>query len=142
MLIKKCANNLLVLIILFVCTFLCSQKMQAQVVWEDHTKEVYHYLSRMAQKGFIDFDDNIRPISRKYIGNCLDTLLQKTTLLSITEKKELSFYCQEYGNEISSNEVRKQREEGEKYDQYVRTMDDRYLRMKVANRNQFKFDSF
>ena len=103
MLIKKCANNLLVLIILFVCTFLCSQKMQAQVVWEDHTKEVYHYLSRMAQKGFIDFDDNIRPISRKYIGNCLDTLLQKTTLLSITEKKELSFYCQEYGNEISSN---------------------------------------
>lgn len=41
------------------------------------------------------------------------------------------------GKDISSSEVRKQTEDGEKYDQYVRTMDDRYLRMKVANRNQW-----
>ncbi len=41
------------------------------------------------------------------------------------------------GKEISSSEVRKKAEDGERYDQYVRTMDDRYLRMKVANRNQW-----
>ena len=41
------------------------------------------------------------------------------------------------GKEISSSEVKKRAEDGERYDQYVRTMDDRYLRMKVTNRNQW-----
>jgi len=39
--------------------------------------------------------------------------------------------------EISANAVRKQTQEGDQYQQYVSTMDDRYLRMKVANRNQW-----
>jgi len=41
------------------------------------------------------------------------------------------------GKENSSSEVRRQTEDGERYDQNVRTMDDRFLRMKVANRNQW-----
>lgn len=75
-------------------------KLHAQVVWEDHTKEVYNYLARMAQKGFIVFDDNIRPLSRKYIADCLDSLSHKTQLDPV-EKKELAFYFREYGNEIA-----------------------------------------
>ena len=64
-------------------------KLGAQVVWENHSKEVYNYLSRMAQKGLIDFDDNIRPLSRKYIANCLDSLAHKSASLSLVENKEL-----------------------------------------------------
>lgn len=73
----------------------------AQAVWEYHGKEVYNYLSRMAQKGLVVFDDNIRPLSRKYLADCLDTLSLHSTELSITERKELDFYRQEYGIESS-----------------------------------------
>jgi hypothetical protein len=74
---------------------------KAQVVWENHRKEVYNYLSRMAQKGSVKFDDNIRPLSRKYIADCLDSLLHKAALLTVVERKELTFYSQEYGYEIA-----------------------------------------
>ena len=102
MLIKRerCRFFLVIPFLLFNSAVLL-QKLQAQVVWEDHKKEVYHYLSRMAQKGLINFDDNIRPISRKYIGDCLDLLLHKPTELSALEKKELTFYCREYGYEMN-----------------------------------------
>ncbi len=87
------------LLISIVCLPVFSTFVNAQVVWETHTKEVYHYLSRMAQKGTIRFDDNIKPLSRKYIADCLDSLSQKKEALSPVEKKELSFYRNEYGNE-------------------------------------------
>ncbi len=80
----------------------CYTCLQSQVVWEYHGKEVYNFLSRMAQKGTIRFDDNIRPLSRKYIADCLDSLSRKP--LAVTEKKELSFYSQEYGNEMDSSQ--------------------------------------
>lgn len=85
------------------CLTLFALRLQAQVVWEDHTKEVYNYLSRMAQKGVIVFDDNIRPLSRKYIADCLDSLVMKTQALSATERSELSFYTREYGYEMDQS---------------------------------------
>ncbi len=69
---------------------------KAQVVYENHRSEVYQYLYRMAQKGLVVFDDNIRPLSRVYIASCLDSLQARVTQLSRTEQKELSFYQQEY----------------------------------------------
>jgi hypothetical protein len=41
------------------------------------------------------------------------------------------------GREISNAEVRKQNNDEERYQQQVSTIDDRYLRMKVSNRNQW-----
>lgn len=64
--------------------------------WENHRTEVYNYLYRMAQKGLINFDDNVRPISRRYIQTCLDSLSARSLILSTTENKELQFYLQEY----------------------------------------------
>jgi hypothetical protein len=89
------------LITIVACILVFSFNLSAQVVWEGHTKEVYNYLSRMAQKGLISFDDNIRPLSRKYLADCLDSLNQKPDQLSAIEKKELAFYSQEYGNELA-----------------------------------------
>jgi hypothetical protein len=87
------------IIILGVAMLFFVKKTSAQV-WEYHGKEVYNYLSRLAQKGLVVFDDNIRPLSRKYIADCLDSLSQHPEKLSAVEQKELAFYNQEYGREL------------------------------------------
>ena len=50
----------------------------------------------MAQKGFIDYNDLIKPINRVNVLNVLNILKFKDSTLSIVEKKELNFYLQEY----------------------------------------------
>lgn len=69
--------------------------LRAQV-WENHRSEIYPYLYRMAQKGLIEFNDVSRPLSRQQIFSWLDALQKKQSALSSIEKKELSFYLQEY----------------------------------------------
>ncbi len=86
----------ILLVLHIVISLLFTSTLKSQAVWENNTNEVYHFLYRMAQKGIIDFDDNIRPLSRIYLGSCLDSLSVKTSLLSKTELKELVFYQQEY----------------------------------------------
>jgi len=80
-------------IILFVTA---SFKSNSQTIWENQNSEVYSYLYRLSQKGLIDFQDIIRPISRNQIGNLLIELEGKSTQLSSVEKKELAFYLQEF----------------------------------------------
>src|SRR3569623_730708 len=74
---------------------LCSTFVHSQAVYENHNREVYNYLARMAQKGIIRFDDNIRPLSRIYLAACLDSVAAKATILSPIEQKELQFYRRE-----------------------------------------------
>ncbi len=100
MLTKKRFPFKYLLLLLLGAVYFC-QPTSAQVVWEEHNKEVYTFLSRMAQKGLVVFDDNIRPLSRKYIADCLDSVSRKTEILTSVEKEELAFYFREYGNELS-----------------------------------------
>jgi len=90
----------------FLCIFCClmftHQTLQGQVVWESPQKEIYPYLERMAQKGLIQFNDLIRPLSRQYIASCLDSLGRNLHQLSPVEKKEWAFYAREYGNEMDT----------------------------------------
>jgi len=67
----------------------------AQTVWENPEKEVYRFLQRQAQKGTIDLNDIVQPISRKQIADKL-AALESSGKLSPTEQKELAFYHQEY----------------------------------------------
>jgi hypothetical protein len=50
----------------------------------------------MAQKGFIEYNDLIKPINRVHVLNALNVLKQKDTSLNKIEKQELTFYLQEY----------------------------------------------
>jgi hypothetical protein len=84
-------RSLFVLLLLFSCTSVFSQ-----VVYERHTNEVYNFLSRLSQKGIIVFNDLIRPISKKKIGEALDSAAAHRSILSDIEKKELAFYQEEY----------------------------------------------
>ena len=67
-----------------------------QVVWQDPGSEVYNFLSRQAQKGNIEFEDLIQPISRKQIAFHLRALQDSAFNLSTTEKADLEFYLREF----------------------------------------------
>lgn len=69
--------------------------LQSQTVYEHHKNEVYNFLFRMAQKGMIDFDDAIRPVTRSQIILKLKEL-KNANSLSVIEKNELNFYLQEF----------------------------------------------
>ncbi len=76
------------------------ENINAQNIFENNQAEVYSYLSRISQKGFISFNDLIQPVSRKEISNKLKELSLKDSLLNKIEKEELYFYIKEYGINI------------------------------------------
>ena len=69
----------------------CMRQGSSQVVYERHTSEVYAFLSRLAQKGVLEWDDLIRPISKVRIKEGLDSVQAHEQQLTGTEKKELAF---------------------------------------------------
>ena len=80
---------------------------QAQTVYEPIHSSVYEFMDRMAQKGIIRFDDNIRPVPREYIAEKLEEFkIQnskfKTSKLTELEKEELEFYLKDYGMELAA----------------------------------------
>ncbi len=83
-------------LLLFCFWGLAVQTLQAQTVWENSQSPVYNYLARMAQKGLIEFNDVIRPVSRTQMQQLLDSLGTKS--LSAIEKKERDFYLQEFNS--------------------------------------------
>jgi hypothetical protein len=87
-------KNKLILLSLLITSY--SLQLGAQEVYENHRSEVYNYIGRMAQKGLLDFEDHIRPLSKTYLAACLDTIALKSKKLTVTEKKELAFYQQEF----------------------------------------------
>ena len=93
--IKRVTIFILIYIILSVF------KTSAQVVYENINTGVYEYLDRMSQKGFIKYQDLIKPLNRSYLFNKLEELKLVDTALSKVEKLELEFYLREY---IQSNE--------------------------------------
>lgn len=81
---------------LFIVFVLIRITLIAQPVYERHTYEVYNYLYRLAQKGIVEFNDNIRPLSKTYINTVLDSAATRIAELNETEKKELAFYLREF----------------------------------------------
>lgn len=90
------------ILIVFGIVIRLTQPLCAQVVWESPNKEIYSYLERMSQKGMLQLNDLIKPLSRQYIGACLDSLSHHLDQLSAIEKKEWAFYMREYGTEVET----------------------------------------
>ena len=85
------------LLVIFVLTTL-----KAQIVHEQLSNDIYLYLERLSQKGILEFDDLVKPVSRKYISGKLIEAQNKADLLSPLEKEELEFYKKEYWMEIEN----------------------------------------
>lgn len=72
----------------------------SQVVYEPLHRDVYNFLARLSQKGIIEFHDEIRPLSRKYIAEKLMWVHQKRhTKLTSLEFDELKFFLKDYYHE-------------------------------------------
>ena len=83
------------LLIVFSCSSLFSQ-----IVYEPLYKDVYKFLGRLSQKGIINFEDQIRPLSKKYIAEKLIESGNKSDQLTSLEKDELKFFKADYLSEI------------------------------------------
>jgi len=87
---------------LLIFLFITTATTTAQTVYEPLHRDISEYLGRLAQKGVIEFNDEIKPVSRGYIAELLmvaDSLNHKLTTL---EKNELEFYKKDFGIELSS----------------------------------------
>ncbi len=72
----------------------------AQVVYEPLHRDVYSFLARLSQKSVVVFDDQIRPVSRKYIGEKLIEASEKSNQLTSLEKEELDFLMKDFKFEL------------------------------------------
>ena len=72
----------------------------AQVVYEPLHRDVYKFLSRLSQKSVIVFDDQVRPVSRKYIAQKLIEATEKSSQLTSLEIEELDFYNRDFKFEL------------------------------------------
>jgi hypothetical protein len=72
----------------------------AQVVYEPLHRDVYSFLSRLSQKSIVVFDDQIRPVSRKYIAQKLIVASEKSIQLTSLEKEELDFFSKDFKREF------------------------------------------
>ncbi|HEX7357079.1 MAG TPA: hypothetical protein VF270_05165 [Ignavibacteriaceae bacterium] len=68
----------------------------SQVVYEPLYRDVYSFLSRLSQKSIIVFDDQIRPVSRKYIAQKLLEASENSSKLTALEKQELEFFNKDF----------------------------------------------
>lgn len=80
----------ILLIILLSCV------LNAQSLLEPVNSSVYEFLSKMAQKGIIEFNDEIIPVERIYIYNKLADLKNKKELLTESEIEALDFYLKDF----------------------------------------------
>jgi len=80
-------------VVLFCLSFAASK---SQIIYEDTRSMIYPYLTRLADKGLIELQDVVLPITHKQINACLQALQLKRNLLSKIELAELDFYKREY----------------------------------------------
>ena len=84
------------LLLFFFITLVINQNLSSQIIWEDNRSMIYPFLDRMADKGIIELNDVVQPISHQQIISCLDSLRKKSIRLSVLEQKELDFYWREF----------------------------------------------
>lgn len=76
--------------------------MLAQSIYEPtYNKEIYNFLDKQAEKGIIQFFDDIRPRTRENIADKLLELSTSLDKLTTIEKEQFEFYKSEYAFEIS-----------------------------------------
>lgn len=82
------------------CVFAITANLFAQVVYEPLYKDVYDFLRRLSTKGIIEYNDEFRPLSRKYLAEKLIEAKKLPELLTEVQKADLKFYMKDYYHEI------------------------------------------
>lgn len=85
----------------FVFTFLTFTVLSySQVVYEPLYKDIYDFLSRLSAKGVIEYNDEMRPLPRKYLAEKLIEAEKNASLLTEVEKEDLQFYKKDFYHEL------------------------------------------
>jgi hypothetical protein len=85
----------LIAIFFFVCPIL-----EAQSVFEPNASTIYDYLHRLSVKGIIEYNDEIKPVSRMMLAEKLREINFNQNDLTDLEREELSFYEKEFYPEL------------------------------------------
>jgi Capsule assembly protein Wzi len=75
--------------------------LSAQVVFVDVHDNIYDFLEKISLKGAIDYNGEIKPLSRIYVAKMLDSANGNIQLLTETEKNDLEFYKRDYFYELA-----------------------------------------
>ena len=91
---------------IFLGILLFINSISAQIVYEPMEKDVYSFLERLSQKGIIEVDNLVKPLSKKYIADKLIETKNKIDFLTDLEKDELKFFEKDYFFEIQGFDER------------------------------------
>jgi hypothetical protein len=97
-----------------VISFFLLTNAHSQVVYEPLFRDVYDYLSRLSQRGVIEYNDLIKPLPRSYIAEKLKELTARKDQLTPLEQKELTFYKKDFYTELENLAGRKPENRGVK----------------------------
>jgi len=93
-------NKFTIAFFLNLCVLAFTANIIAQVVYEPLYKDVYGFLRVLSTKGVIEYNDEFRPLSRKYLAEKLLEAEKHPELLTEVQMKDLKFYKQDYYHEI------------------------------------------
>jgi hypothetical protein len=93
-------NKFRIAFFLNLCVFAITANLFAQVVYEPLYKDVYDFLRRLSIKGVIEYNDEFRPLSRKYLAEKLLEAEKHRELLTEVQLADLKFYKKDYYHEI------------------------------------------
>ncbi len=80
--------------------FIFTSEMFSQVVYEPLYKDVYGFLRRLSTKGVIEYNDEFRPLTRKYLAEKLLEAEKNQERLTSVDKDDLEFYKKDFYNEF------------------------------------------
>jgi hypothetical protein len=92
--------RVLSLSLLFSASLLFSQVSNVKL---DH--DVYDFLSKLSQKGIIEYNDLVKPLSRRYVAQKLVDAKTKYAKLTKLQLEQLKFYEVEFGYEIEKQMI-------------------------------------
>lgn len=88
---KKIYNRYLLHFVVIICCVVSLHPASGQTF--SHQQNLNQFLALMAQKGYIDYNDLIKPVDRTHIFSLLQQLKTNNNLNEV-EKKELAFYSE------------------------------------------------
>lgn len=93
-------NKFRITFLLTLGVFAITANLFAQVVYEPLYRDVYDFLRRLSVKGVIEYNDEFRPLSRKYLAEKLLEAEENPELLTEVQKADLQFYLKDFYNEL------------------------------------------
>jgi hypothetical protein len=111
----KLKNSKYIFLLLVISLSFCNNNSIAQVAYEPAYKTSYEYLTRMSQRGLIELDDVVLPLSRYVVYQKLTLLYIQRDKLTPLEWNELQFYLKDFYFDRNFIDTTKQEKYGTRF---------------------------